>query len=133
MISQAHPRAYTLPQALERIIDDGKIAATASYSKSEQKHKLDGSLAGFEACRNKTPLELKELLREVRLNTDQKRKLQAPDYWYHRCYEAEIEWTCNVLSAILMSNKMEVIVIPTGRGVMKAAEIIGVAEYGPRV
>lgn len=61
---------------------------------------------GFTACRDKTPAQLRELLREA------------------RCYEAEIGWVCNVVSALLIGTGVEPIVPITGSGVTRAIEII---------
>jgi hypothetical protein len=54
---------------LERVVDEGIAAAKAYYTRPEQKQKLDGSIAGFEACRGKTPPELKELLESCAVAT----------------------------------------------------------------
>lgn len=48
---------------LNRIIDDGITAAKRDYENSPDK--LKGAVAGFEACRGKSPPELFELLREA--------------------------------------------------------------------
>jgi len=49
-------------------------------------------------------------------------------YWEAQCTAAEIEWVCNVVSAALANMKQPVIIIPSGNGVLKAAEILGVRE-----
>src|SRR6266404_1999518 len=108
---------------LGRVIDDGIAAAKADYAKPRQKDQLEGSIAGFEACRKKAPLELKNLLEMARQQTRSARVQEAENYWWFRCYELEIEWVCNVVSAAMMNQGAGQIVPPTGRGLMKAAEI----------
>ena len=116
--------------ALNQIIDDGIEAARLSYSKPRDKQKLEGSIRGFEDCRDKAPDEIATLLLEANATAQGLRAgMGVPDdYWYWRCRALEIEWTANVLSAILDANGLDPIVPFTGQGVMKAAEIIGVAD-----
>lgn len=113
---------------LERIVDDGKKAAEESYAKSPSK--LRGALAGFEECRGKTPQELAVVLLEARRRTHEARLTEAADYWEIRCFEAEVEWVCNCVSAMMVNSGMAPIVNPTARGVIKAAEVAGVAPVG---
>jgi len=113
---------------LDRIIDDGIAAAEADY---EEGPKLDGSVAGFEACRGKPPRSLKELLEQASAETHNALIANVPeeDYWRIRCYEAEVEWVCNCVSVLLMStDDVPVIVPPTARAALKVASIVGVAE-----
>lgn len=124
---------------LERVIADGLAAAKRDYA--DRAEKLTGAIAGFEACRGKDMLELTRLLRSAR---DRTRELLAElrlddtvavprhnrpllRYWEARCYEAEIEWVCNVVSAALHTQRLPTIVTPTARGMLKAADILGVA------
>lgn len=118
---------------LERIIDDGIEAAKKSYSRPKDSHKLAGSLSGFEACRGKGPAELKELLEDCRRRTGMAHQESSDEaYWMVRCFELEVEWVCNVVSAALMNQNEPIIIPPTARGLIKAAEIIGVsAPQGP--
>ena len=37
-------------------------------------------------------------------------------YWYARCFALEVEWVCNVVSAMLMNEGRPTIVTPTARG-----------------
>lgn len=110
---------------LTTVIDQGIAAASESYRNSPSK--LAGAVDGFNACRGKLPPELAELLTEARKATAKAYHDKAADYWRIRCYESEIEWTCNVVSAMLMNQGLAVIIPPTARGVLKAATIIGVA------
>ncbi len=113
-------------QFLNFVIDDGIEAARGDYSKPSQKQKLEGSIKGFEECRNLSPTELRELLTQAHKDTMTKYREEASDYWYWRCREAEIGWVCNVVSVVLANNGLPTIVPPTARGVLKAAEIVGI-------
>jgi len=84
---------------LTKVIDEGIAAARKDYA--DQKDKLNGSIAGFEACRDKTPEELKLLLESSQISTKDAYTNQLVNYWWFRCYEAEVEWVCNVVSAML--------------------------------
>lgn len=114
----------TFNELLNRIIFLGKQAATQDYTKPEDAHKLRGSLAGFEACRNKSPSEIAALLAEA--DRDVTSSLDSPSevYWEKVCRLAEIEWTANVLSAALANEGLPTIVNPTARGVLQAAKIL---------
>jgi len=118
----------------ERVIDEGIEAVRRDYTRADQKEKLEGSVAGFEGCRGLDQNELADLLTTAR-GWANKRALRAYDdaeagrsYWWHRCFELEVEWVCNVLSAALMNSGLPTIVPPTARGAMKAAQILGVAD-----
>lgn len=100
---------------LTTIIEDGIEAARLDYVDPRHKLKLDGSIAGFNACRDKSIEELTSLLHES------EKKCR---YW--RCYHLEVEWTCNVISAALRNQNEKVIITPTVRGMSKAIEILGV-------
>lgn len=113
---------------LDRIIEDGIKAAKESYADSPDK--LRGSVAGFEACRKKDPVSLAFLLQEARDRTLRAHLEETEDYWEARCFELEVEWTCNCVSAIMMNCGMQPIIRPTARGVIKAAEVAGVGEVG---
>lgn len=113
----------TLKDFLDRVVNDGIKAARESYK--DKPKKRDGAVAGFEACRNKTIFELRQQLHLAANLADIARITDRENYWYHRCYHAEIEWVCNVVSACLQNQKLDTIVIPTARGFLKAAEIIG--------
>lgn len=121
-------------EVLERIIDDGIEAAKRDYTAGP---KLRGSIAGFERCRSRSPHELKTLLDIAQRVTNEAfckagyGELSDEEYWEARCAEIEIEWTCNVISAVLMNEHQSVIITPTARGVMQAAEIVGVEEAQP--
>lgn len=109
---------------LNKVIDDGIEAAKEDYASRPEK--LKGSIEGFEACRGKNPLELAEVLKQASKKTHEARMNRVPNYWEIRCFEAEVEWVCNCVSAILMNQGLPTIISPTARGYMKAAQIVGV-------
>lgn len=113
---------------LARVIDDGLAAARADYTRPDQADQLRGAVDGFDLCRRLGPLDLRDLLTAV--NQDAMRRLQAPDYWYWHCRASEVDWVCNVLSAVLERLGIEPIAahLPTARGVLEAARIVGVAS-----
>lgn len=109
---------------LTRIIDDGIAACSESYKNDKQKR--EGAVAGFNACRGRTIFELRQTLFVAQRAADNARAVDRDNYWYLRCFHAEVEWVCNVVSSALQNQGEEPIVIPTARGYMKAAEILGV-------
>lgn len=121
---------------LARIIDDGVAAARRDYDKDLPRDvaKRMGALAGFEACRGKSLVQLAALLDHARQDTVEAMRARMDDasqvdgYWRRRCYELEVEWVCNVISSALWSQGQATIVTPTARGLLKAAEILGVGE-----
>lgn len=114
---------FAYEKFLDEVIKTGIEAAKVHYTKPDQQMQLDGSLAGFEACRNKTPTELKHLLIASAAKTRGAYTRQAPDYWKLRCFELEVEWVCNVVSALLVTNCQPGIISITARAAIHAAEI----------
>jgi hypothetical protein len=118
---------------LETVINDGIRAAERDYA--TERSKREGAVTGFEACRGKAPQELGPLLAQAHRDTRAHRNVANDDgsdlamnnYWQARCYELEIEWVCNVVSAMLVNQMLPPIVPPTARGMRKAAEVLGVA------
>lgn len=110
---------------LARVIDQGIESALDNYAEDDMKR--DGALAGFEACRDKSTLDLAHLLKEAKKDQEEARHNDKPHYWYFRCFAAEVEWVCNCVSAILHNEGEQVIIAPTARGYLKAASIIGMA------
>jgi len=113
---------------LHRVIEDGLAAARESYARKPDK--LEGAVAGFEACRSRSPDELRNLLSEARARTARAHSDGTPieKYWALVCYDHEVEWVCNCVSAVLMNQGLPTIVPPTARGVVKASQVAGVAE-----
>ena len=112
---------------LDAVIERGIAAARRDYARPDQRLKLEGSLAGFEACRGLDPAQLAALLGEARRATLEAYREDRQDYWRVRCREAEIEWVANCLSFMLLQAGLPVIVPPTARAAMTCAEIVGIA------
>lgn len=112
---------------LALIIEDGIEAVRQDYVRPDQNQKRDGSIKGFEECRRLDPIRLAALLSEAHATTNCKYREQAMDYWYWRCRETEIAWVCNVVSASLINQGLPPISDCTARGMIRAAEILGVA------
>ena len=111
-----------------RVVDNGILAVKKDYKDSPEQ--LKGALAGFEACRGKNPGELQMLLN--RASRDVMEAFHRSEsgnggnnYWEFKCKHAEIEWVCNLVSAVLAKNGMPVIVHPTCGGFMMANRVIG--------
>lgn len=124
----------TIESVLHRIVEDGIKAAKQSYSKPEQEEKLKGSIDGFNSCvginigKDSIVVWFQNHLQEANKLAQEKFGKEDSDYWYWRCRAAEIEWTCNVLSAVFQAQGWPIIVAPTARGFIKAADIIGVSK-----
>lgn len=115
-------------QFLAKIISDGINAAKADYTSKSDKERLDGSIAGFEACRNKAPQELAILLNKATIECNEAFREDRPNYWYYKSYQLEVEWVCNCVSCALVNQGEAPIVTPTARGMMRAAEVLGVSH-----
>lgn len=116
---------------LNRVIDEGIAAATADYTDPSDKQRLEGSVAGFNACRNLLPDQLVELW--TTSGADANYHISTVDkYWYYRCFQMEVEWVINVVSAMMVNEGQDALLswLPTANGMMKAASIVGVAERG---
>lgn len=111
---------------LTQVINEGIAAARKDYA--NRPDKLNGAVAGFEACRDKNSQELKDLLEASLTAKKDARMRKATDYWWFVCYAAEVEWVCNCVSACLYNQGFPVIITPTARGMMQAAKIIGIRE-----
>lgn len=107
---------------IDKIIETGVAGAREHYG--EHSEKFRGSKAGFEDCRGKVPIDLTKLLKRVRQDAVEARLQGKSDYWYWRCREAEVEWVCNCVSAVLVSSGNEPIVPPTYRGMAHAQRIL---------
>lgn len=116
----------TLGEALERVISDGIEAARADYSRPGDELRRDGAVLGFEECRGKTPSELKRLLEIAEERANQAFRHEADDYWFWRCRAAEVGWVVNVVSCLMHEHGLAPVGIMTARGMLKAAEIVGV-------
>lgn len=120
--------AVNYNEFLSRVIDDGIVAATADYKSGPR---LEGALAGFEACRGLQPAQLLQVWRNAAGKTSVL-YFDASDDEYKRaqCFEAEVEWVCNCASAVLQNEGRPPVLghLPTARAVIKVAEILGTRQ-----
>ena len=115
---------------LTRVIDEGIEAAKTDYTKESNKEQLNGSIAGFNACRDKSPEELVEVWQKASNDMNDAFHEQKDNYWWFRCFQSEVEWVCNVVSAMLMNEGHPTPLLswlPTANGAIKAASIVGIA------
>lgn len=115
---------------LTRVIDEGIAAAFRDYARPQDRDKQNGAVAGFETCRGLDPEGLRVLLERSAATREAARRIAHPRYWMFAGLCAEVEWVCNVVSALLVNDGHSPLAshLPTARGVMKAAEIVGVRE-----
>lgn len=117
-----------LKEFVDVVVDQGIEAVKRDYARPDQKKKRDGSIAGFEECRDKDPDELKLLLETAAIAREDARENDKDGYWWYRCYEAEVEWVCNCVSVLLMQLNQPTIIIPTARAAIHASRIVGVTR-----
>lgn len=121
----------TYAQLLDRLIADGIAEVRVAYADPEDHHKRDGAIEGFEACRGKAPSELVELWRAAESEAHRMRaerasaQSDAKNYWRQRYKGLQIEFVLNVISVGLKQPLLAH--LPTARGAMKYAEIVGVS------
>lgn len=110
---------------LQVIVQESLIAARDSYSDSPDR--LSGAESGLRACLGKSPDELKMVLKQAQEMSKEARFDRSDNYWEVRCYEIEVEWVCDCISAILVKNGREPILgKPTKRGIMNADRVMRV-------
>lgn len=121
----------TYDQLVDRLISDGIAEVRVAYADPKDHHKRDGAIEGFEACRGKTPADLVALwtafekeCAEIRDDYHGGGEKSAEDYWKSRYKTLQVEWILNVLSVGLSTPLLGH--LPTARGAMKYAEIVGV-------
>ena len=116
---------------LAQVIDRGIESVKADEHMKPKS--IEGSIRGFEACRGKTPEQLRALHEQTQKDgmsaywKANQKDADIEDYWADRYYAIQIEWVCNCVSAALVSQGVEPIVPPTYRGMMLASRILGVA------
>jgi len=113
---------------LDKVINEGITSATLDYTEESEKEKLDGSVAGFNACRKKTPEELILVWQEANNKANESFLDEMNNYWYYNCFKLEVEWVCNVVSALLINEGHKPLFswLPTANGCNKAAKIVGI-------
>lgn len=111
---------------INQVVDRGIEAAKRDYIRKDQKALLDGSIAGFAACRDSSVTELAKLLKDAWERFREVDPSLHESLWFARGYYNEIQWVCNVVSAALYNQNLPVILQPTARGMKTAADILGV-------
>ena len=130
----------TYEDLLDRIIADGIAEVRETYADPKERHKRDGAIEGFEACRAKEPGELVTLWTEAeqraaqiaRERRENASSGEAFDYWRQRYKTLQIEWVCNVVSVGLVNSGQPALLyhLPTAHAAMKYAAIVGVHGMG---
>lgn len=117
---------------IEKVIERGIAGAIRDYTKPEQKDQLEGSIAGFNACRGKQPGELQEVYNEAAEYSSPLNfiKEDANTLKWFQCYRMEVEWVLNCVSAVMANQGLPPLLswLPTARAVMNVAEIVGVSD-----
>jgi hypothetical protein len=115
-----------LNEFIEKVIEKGIEAAKADYTKPEDSNRLKGSIEGFEACRGKNTIELKQLLIEARKESNSLsfKDNKIEEYWRFNSKAAEIEWVCNCVSAVLVNEGFEPLIPITCNAVLLANKIL---------
>lgn len=110
---------------LTEVIDLGIASAKEDYKNDKPDH-LEGSIAGFEACRGKNPNELLEVWKESAEYMNKAFMERATNYWYFRCYQLEVEWVMNGVSAILVNEGQPPLLswLPTCNAMILADKIL---------
>ena len=109
---------------LNLVIDDGLTEVVLAYPGPNGQMRREGCTRGFEDCRGLDGDGLLRLRDDAREATAAAMRGQAPDYWFWRCRELQVEWVLNVLSAARHANGMPTLVTPTMRGMAKAAHVL---------
>lgn len=112
----------TFEEVLNNVINDGIEGAKRDYANDPDK--LKGSVEGFEACRGKSMKELITLLRFAAQNRMKALSESTPNYWEIRCFEAEVEWACNCMSAYMVIQGQKPVVTVTARAALAVDGII---------
>ena len=109
---------------LNKVIDNGIAAAKKDYTSNDEKR--NGSIAGFDACRDKTHEELLEVWQDSLDYVEEARKERSDNYWWFRCYQLEVEWVLNVVSVVLVNEGQEPLLnwLPTANAYMAADKVL---------
>ncbi|MCG3177338.1 MAG: hypothetical protein MOGMAGMI_02310 [Candidatus Omnitrophica bacterium] len=98
----------TYLQLLNIIVDDGIKAARRDYKGKAPR--LKGAVDGFQACREKSIVELWNTVLEARTCVHKAEEAYTDgsgspaDVWYWRCYAGEVEWTFDCMNYAMQSS-----------------------------
>jgi hypothetical protein len=121
----------TLAEFTTAVIEAGLLSIEDDPQLQRHPKRMQGSREGFEACRGKSPNELRELLEQANTTSETARRERTgdiEDYWRARYFALQVEWVCNTVSAVLMNEDLPIIVPVTARGAINAAKILKRAE-----
>lgn len=120
----------TLDKFTTAVIEAGLLSIEDDPQLQRHPKRMQGSREGFEACRGKDPEALAALLEQANAASEHARGVRGDieDYWRVRYFALQVEWVCNTVSAMLMSEDLPVIVPVTARGAIHAAKILKRAE-----
>jgi hypothetical protein len=121
----------TYNEFLNEVIEGGIAGATADYTKPEDKSRLEGAIAGFNACRDKRPNELIEIYNEAgEYMKGCYGNGEVEKYWWFRCYQLEVEWVMNCVSCLLYNEGQPPLLswLPTCNAMQRVAAIVGVKK-----
>lgn len=112
---------------LRRVIEESIKNCKEDFARRTATYKteLPASVAGLEACRDKSPPQLAQLLERAR-KVNQIAYRQQTDinrYWQVTAFMAEVEWVCNVVSVVLINQGIAYLVPPTTSAVILASRI----------
>ena len=112
---------------LNEAINKGIDAAKKDYCEKKDENFLAGSIAGFEACRDKLPEDLVKAYNDATTEVNKAYFENKENYWWYKCFQSEVEWICNVVSAVLVNEGQDALLpwLPTANAMMNAAAIIG--------
>lgn len=104
---------------LALVIDESKLVASNCFRFSDP-YAESGALAGLEACRDKSPPQLSELLeRSYRVHHTALHETVMQRYVKITAFLHEVLWVCTVISCVLVNQGIDPIVPPT----LKAARV----------
>jgi hypothetical protein len=124
----------TYEEFLAEVVRRGIEDAKRDYADPKDKSRLEGSIDGFEACRQKSPAEISKLLAEALQKTTRafrqvgQKQVTSDEYWWICHRGVQIEWVANVLSAFIPNLGFEAIIDATVRGALMADVILKEAK-----
>lgn len=83
---------------VNRLVSNAMNSVAQTYSQPGQREKLEGSLAGLNACLNQKLEGLREVLAEINEYVHLAAKERWENYWWFRLYQAQVEFIINRVS-----------------------------------
>lgn len=116
-----HEMSYD--EFVQEVCKQGLLSVKSEYA--EGSDRLTGAVDGFVHCL-KQPRDPAALASKL-AHAQQLTKSAYGSDTYERCRwrELQVEWVCNVVSAMLVNERQVPIINPTARGTMQAHRILG--------